>query len=299
MTNQEVINALNESTLKDRVKFRVGFKNRSGTKACMLAYVDARYVMDRLDYAVGKDNWSAVYSITGNTMFCTIKVIWPDGKVTKKTDCGIETDIDAEKGQASDAFKRAAVHYGIGRDLYTYPNYCANLDQSGYVDRDWKPEGWGSSSEGDLTTTTQPLTPSTPQPSKAQDIADRLAETAKNQQETGQVMPVQDLSVDDEPLKKGTPPEGEYVWINNLTKVAESAKAQLLLPPDFEGDPKDGELTKFYWMPVSKMGQVVANMNGKYNVEVERWVAEQTLDNGKPKWEIADTDAPIETDPPF
>ena len=40
--NQLVANALNDPTPKERIKFRIGFKNRTKTKACMLAYVDAR-----------------------------------------------------------------------------------------------------------------------------------------------------------------------------------------------------------------------------------------------------------------
>ena len=61
-------------------------------------------------------------------------------------DCGTESNVEKQKGEASDAFKRAAVHFGIGRDLY-------NLDQSKhrvemikgtndkyYPPKNWKPE---------------------------------------------------------------------------------------------------------------------------------------------------------------
>jgi hypothetical protein len=287
-TNQEVINALNEPTPKDRVQFRVGFKNRSGTKACML---------DRLDYAVGKDNWSGEYNFTGDKMFCTIKVTWPDGKVTEKTDCGIETEVDAEKGQASDAFKRAAVHYGIGRDLYSMGKYWADLDDGGYVDRDWQPKGWGSST-GTTTTTHSNVPDPHPKtsvqeerPDTAKDIAGRLAGIAEEEFSGKGISPV-----DEEPapkerstLKQGTPPENEFVWVNNLTKGKETEKAILFLPPTFTGDPNDYEATKVYWVPKQYIGEIVVSMSGKCNVEVAHWIASQTLPNGDPKYKIEDT----------
>lgn len=296
-TNQEVVNALNEPTPKERVQFRVGFKNRSGTKACMLAYVDARFVMDRLDYAVGKDNWSGSYTFTGNKMFCTIKVTWPDGKVTEKTDCGIETEVDAEKGQASDAFKRAAVHYGIGRDLYSMGKYWADLD-NGYVDRDWQPKGWGSSS-GTTTTTHASVPDPHPDPSSqedkpdtAKDIASRLAEKAKEQFSEKNISPVDEeptVSEEKPTLKQGTPPENEFVWVNDLAKGKETEKAILFLPPTFTGDPNDYEATKNYWVPKQYIGDTVVAMSGKCNVEMAHWIASQTLPNGEPKYKIQDT----------
>ena len=299
MDNSKIIEALNKPTPKDRIQFRIGFKNRAGDKACMLAYVDARYVMDRLDEAVGKDNWSAFYELNGQTMFCTIEVVWSDGKITKKTDCGIETEVDAEKCQSSDAFKRAAVHYGIGRDLYSMKQHWADLNDRGYVERDWKPEGWGNMGFGESTpvstTTNQDTSPQPPHSSdqsKAQQIADRLADTAKKQQSEAQnTPPVEEkpLIDDNVSLRKDTPPEDEIVWVNNLTKVAESAKAVLLLPPEFQGDPKDSNLTRPYWMPLSKIDQMVGMNNGKFNVSVHRWIAEQTLPNGQPKWKIDET----------
>lgn len=36
-----------------------------------------------------------------------------------KTDCGVESFAEKEKGEASDAFKRAGFNVGIGRELYT------------------------------------------------------------------------------------------------------------------------------------------------------------------------------------
>ena len=38
-----------------------------------------------------------------------------------KSDCGTESNMDKQKGEASDSFKRACFNWGIGRELYTAP----------------------------------------------------------------------------------------------------------------------------------------------------------------------------------
>jgi hypothetical protein len=38
-----------------------------------------------------------------------------------KSDCGVESNTEAQKGEASDSFKRACFNWGIGRELYTSP----------------------------------------------------------------------------------------------------------------------------------------------------------------------------------
>ncbi|MBO7273338.1 MAG: hypothetical protein J6V22_00635, partial [Clostridia bacterium] len=35
--------------------------------------------------------------------------------------CGTESNTEAQKGEASDSFKRACFNWGIGRELYTSP----------------------------------------------------------------------------------------------------------------------------------------------------------------------------------
>jgi Rad52/22 family double-strand break repair protein len=89
-----------------------------------LDYVDARYVMDRLDAEVGPANWQDGFrpaeggGIVGRIgIYCDMG----DGAMGQwvwKEDVGTESTIEAEKGAHSDAFKRAAVKWGIARDLY-------------------------------------------------------------------------------------------------------------------------------------------------------------------------------------
>lgn len=81
----------------------------------MLPYVDARAIMERLDDAVGPDNWSVSYapSVVGTGVECRLTVCG-----VTKADVGTTSDIEPEKGAYSDALKRAAVLFGIGRHLY-------------------------------------------------------------------------------------------------------------------------------------------------------------------------------------
>lgn len=88
--------------------------------ATIVAYIDSRDVQNILDEAVGKENWQDSYSIIGTNLYCTLSIKVNDEWVGK-TDCGTESSFEKEKGQASDAFKRAAVKWGIGRYLYDLP----------------------------------------------------------------------------------------------------------------------------------------------------------------------------------
>lgn len=87
-------------------------------KALALAYLDARDVMDRLDDIAGPGNWQDTYAETPRgRVVCTIAIKVGDEWVAKSDGAG-DTDVEGEKGGISDAFKRAAVKWGIGRYLY-------------------------------------------------------------------------------------------------------------------------------------------------------------------------------------
>lgn len=108
-----IVEKLNAPTPKDAIKTRPG-KGKSGA----LRYVDARYVMERLDEAVGPFAWTDTYRETDGGVICTISLTL-DGEVwVPKSDVGTPSNIEGVKGRYSDAFKRAAVKWGIGRDLY-------------------------------------------------------------------------------------------------------------------------------------------------------------------------------------
>lgn len=97
-----------------------------------LHYIDARCVMDRLDDVVGVDGWRDEYTVhPSGSVECRLSVQIAGVWVTK-ADVGSESEQpdagDRMKAAYSDAFKRAAVKFGIGRFLYRMPQQWMDYD---------------------------------------------------------------------------------------------------------------------------------------------------------------------------
>lgn len=106
----------------------VRLNNAKNGYADLLVYKNARTDMDILDETFGVMGWQCSYSEVNGVVYCTISVYDENKKMwISKTDCGAETQVEAEKGQASDAFKRAAFRFGIGRALYSCPKIRVQL----------------------------------------------------------------------------------------------------------------------------------------------------------------------------
>ena len=118
---------------KNQIHWRAQTLTRNGDKALALAYLDARDVMDRLDDVCGPENWQYEISETPKGRVIGRIGINVNAHFAVKSDDGLEpaperwvwksdgagdTAVEGEKGGISDAFKRAAVHWGIGRYLY-------------------------------------------------------------------------------------------------------------------------------------------------------------------------------------
>lgn len=109
-------------------------KSRNGeVGATLLLYKDARVDMRILDSVFGLGNWQRHHEVINGNLFCTIE-IWDEDKKCwiKKQDVGVPSNAEAEKGQASDAFKRAGTNVGIGRELYTGPFIYVTLSEKEY-----------------------------------------------------------------------------------------------------------------------------------------------------------------------
>ena len=104
---------------------RVSTINEKGLT--LLLYKDARVDMNILDETFGVTGWQRKHEIIGGNLYCTVS-IWDDKKQQwiSKQDVGVESYTEKEKGQASDAFKRACFNFGIGRELYTAPFIWVN-----------------------------------------------------------------------------------------------------------------------------------------------------------------------------
>lgn len=102
----------------DDVDCRVSRATEKGVS--LLLYKNARVDMAILDEAVGPMNWQRRHSRENAN--CTIDIWDSDKKMwVSKEDTGTESNTEAQKGLASDSFKRAGFNWGIGRELYTAP----------------------------------------------------------------------------------------------------------------------------------------------------------------------------------
>ena len=134
MTNQTnlaaVLSALAAPFDRSEVKFRPG--TVSGNRALALPYIDARAVQDRLDAAVGAANWQDAYEfLADGSALCRLQ-LRIDGEWIVKADVGGLSEQpdegDRHKAAVSDALKRAAVKWGVGRYLYRVAPIWADYD---------------------------------------------------------------------------------------------------------------------------------------------------------------------------
>jgi hypothetical protein len=105
-----------------QISWRIGSTTADKKRGMALAYIDARDVMDRLDEVCGPDGWQCTYPHANGKTVCAIGIrVCREGEGFEwvwKSDGAGDSDIEAEKGALSDAFKRSAVRWGIGRYLY-------------------------------------------------------------------------------------------------------------------------------------------------------------------------------------
>lgn len=132
---QNLLLALSEPFPAEAIDWRVGATNSDKDKGIALAYLQARPVMDRLDDVIGSENWTDSYTpiqskdgLVGFICTLTLKL---EGEWISKTDGADTSDIEAIKGGFSDAFKRAAVKWGIGRYLYDLPGVWVPIEPRG------------------------------------------------------------------------------------------------------------------------------------------------------------------------
>lgn len=94
-----------------------------------MLYKDARVDMKILDSVYGAMNWQRKHTVINGQLFCSV-LIWDESKNQwiEKQDVGTESATEAEKGRASDSFKRACFNVGIGRELYNAPFIYIKLD---------------------------------------------------------------------------------------------------------------------------------------------------------------------------
>jgi hypothetical protein len=112
------------------VKWRVGATSQDKKSGIALAYIDSREVMKRLDEVCGVGNWQDRLIAIDGGFICEIG-IKIDGEWVWRSNAAGNTKVEPIKGGSSDALKRAASVWGVGRYLYYLPNIWVAIKPAG------------------------------------------------------------------------------------------------------------------------------------------------------------------------
>ena len=121
----------------DEVECRVGTISKNGSGLSLLLFKTSRTDQDILDETVGPENWQCKFYERKGTLFCSIGIrVERDGGTHEwvwKDNAGSPSNMEAAKGEASDAIKRSGFAWGIGRELYTAPFIWVKADRCALV----------------------------------------------------------------------------------------------------------------------------------------------------------------------
>lgn len=211
----------------ERISWRVGPTNKEKTKGIALAYIDARDVMERLDGVMGID-WQCEYTPVPHGHCCRIGLLieghwrWrSNGAVNLSDSDKADAKEMAEKGSYSDAFKRAAVLWGVGRYLYDLDSPWVDIKELGrsYVIAD------SGKSQLLRVLTGKPSAPAHPEPPKSTMAGSKIeAEGARKAREwiNSEAIPT---------VKACKSAEELNVWVAENKKRMRDAKE--IVPDDF------------------------------------------------------------------
>ena len=128
----EEIRLLSKEDIEVRVAQTLAGNNK--VRVNLLLYKNARVDMKIMDELFTPMGWKRTHKLIGDRLYCCVEVYNPETKEwICKEDVGVESNTEAEKGQASDSFKRACVNWGIGRELYTAPRISVELTDKEYT----------------------------------------------------------------------------------------------------------------------------------------------------------------------
>lgn len=117
----------------DEIECRISQISDKGLS--LLLYKTARTDANLLDEKYGSRQWQNDFKVVDGVLYGGIGIIFGDGEYVWKWDAGTESNTEAEKGRASDAFKRAGFKWGIGRELYTAPRIWIPVEKCNIQNR--------------------------------------------------------------------------------------------------------------------------------------------------------------------
>lgn len=122
----------------DEIECRISQISDKGV--ALLLYKTARTDANLLDEKYGSFYWQNDFKLVDGVLYGGIGILAVDENEYShgwvwKWDAGTESNTEAEKGRASDAFKRAGFKWGIGRELYTAPRIWISAEKCNIRDR--------------------------------------------------------------------------------------------------------------------------------------------------------------------
>lgn len=140
MNQEDIIRQLKEPFTCKEIEWKIQTTTQDKTRGMAVAYVDSRAIQKRLDEVVGTFNWQNAYSQwQDKAQICGLSIYNGErGEWVTKYDGAENTDYEPIKGGLSDAFKRAAILWGIGRYLYELSGVWVDIEQRGksYIIKD-------------------------------------------------------------------------------------------------------------------------------------------------------------------
>lgn len=124
----------------DEIECRISTCKEKGLS--LLLYKDARCDMNILDEYFGFGGWQRKHEVINGNLFCSVGIRSYKGDWIWKQDVGTESYTEKQKGEASDAFKRACFNLGIGRELYSAPFIWISPDKASIKDSGGKFVCW-------------------------------------------------------------------------------------------------------------------------------------------------------------
>jgi hypothetical protein len=113
------------------LEWKIGNRNKENTRGRALPFLQFMAVADRLDDVLGEENWKASYAPgPAGGVVCKLEVRIEGEWICKENGAG-NTEMEGIKGGLTDAFKRAATMWGVGRYLHAYDAIGVDIDDKG------------------------------------------------------------------------------------------------------------------------------------------------------------------------
>ena len=266
----EEIRLLSKEDIDVRVA-QTNIYNNNGqqvVKVNLLLYKNARVDMKILDELFTPFGWKRTHRLIGDRLYCQVEV-WDAEKKEWicKEDVGVESNTEAEKGQASDSFKRACVNWGIGRELYTAPRISIELNDKEYTrDQQGKIRIWASFSVKsiDYDTKTRTIT--------SLEIQDRFGNVRfsmggsvqQSQSEPSQAVKARRAAKANAPAQAAYQPMSEEMYWKIVAAYAQGKTT------------KTGGDYKMTWIATTHAG---AEQIAKFDNDVDNWVSAHMVDD--------------------